>query len=147
MAKKYIVRLTAEERATLRGVMKKLQGSSEQVRRAHMLLKADANGPNWTDTKMAAAFSCRTKTVENVRQRLVTVGFARALHREKPQTPPRQKQLDGAQEAQGIALRLGKPPKGCANWSLRLLAEQVVALAIVDAISHETLRKMLKKTA
>ena len=93
MAKKYIVRLTAEERATLRGVIKKLQGSSEQVRRAHMLLKADANGPNWTDTKTAEAFSCRTKTVENVRQRLATVGFARALHREKPQTPPRQKQL------------------------------------------------------
>jgi hypothetical protein len=142
-----IVRLTAEERATLRGVIKKLQGSSEQVRRAHMLLKADANGPNWTDTKIAEAFSCRTKTVENVRQRLVTVGFVRALHREKPQTPPRQKQLDGEQEAQVIALRLGQPPKGFANWSLRLLAEQVVELAIVDAISHETLRKMLKKTA
>src|SRR3977135_3312981 len=102
MAKKNIVRLTAEERATLRGVRKKLQGSSEQVRRAHMLLKADANGPNWTDTKIAEAFSCRTKTVENVRQRLVTVGFARALNREKPQTPPRQKQRDGEQEAQGM---------------------------------------------
>ena len=111
-----------------------------------MLLKADANGPNWTDTKIAEAFSCRTKTVENVRQRLVTVGFASALHREKPQTPPRQKQLDGEQEVQVIALRLGKPPKGFANWSLRLLAEQVVELAIVDAVSHETLRKMLKKT-
>ena len=77
----------------------------------------------------------------------MTVGFERALHREKPQTPPRQKQLDGEQEAQVIALRLGKPPKGFANWSLRLLAEQVVELAIVDAVSHETLRKMLKKTA
>jgi len=111
-----------------------------------MLLKADANGPNWTDQKIAEAFSCRTKTVENVRQRLVTVGFESALHREKPQTPPRQKQLDGAQEAQVIALRLGKPPKGFANWSLRLLAEQVVELAIADTVSHETLRKMLKKT-
>ena len=145
MAKKYIVRLTDEERATLRRVMKKLQGSSEQVRRAHMLLKADANGPNWTDQQIAEAFSCRTKTEENVRQRLVTVGFERALHREKPQTPPRQKQLDGEQEAQVIALRLGKPPKGFANWSLRLLATQVVELAIADTVSHETLRKMLKK--
>src|SRR5207247_6681147 len=98
MAKKYIVRLTAEERATLRGVIKKLQGSSEQVRRAHMLLKADADGPNWTDTKIAEAFSCRTKTGDNVRQVLVTVGFARALQRDKPQTPPRQQQPDGAQE-------------------------------------------------
>jgi len=147
MAKKYIVRLTDEERATLRRVLKKLQGSSEQVRRAHMLLKADTNGPNWTDQKIAEAFSCRTKTVENVRQRLVTVGFERALHREKPPTPPRQQQLDGAQEAQVIALRLGKPPKGFANWSLRLLATQVVELAIADTVSHETLRKMLKKTA
>jgi len=145
MEKKYIVRLTDEERETLRGVMKKLTGSSQQVRRAHMLLKADAQGSNWTDQKIAEAFSCRTQTVENVRQRLVTVGFESALHGEKPQTPPRQKRLDGEQEAQGIALRLGKPPKGFANWSLRLLAEQVVELAIVDAVSHETLRKMLKK--
>jgi hypothetical protein len=66
---------------------------------------------------------------------------------EKPQTPPHQKRLDGEQEAQVIALRLGKPPKGFANWSLRLLAEQVVELAIVDAVSHETLRKTLKKMA
>jgi hypothetical protein len=110
-----------------------------------MLLKADANGPNWTDQKIAEAFSCRTKTVENVRQRLVTVGFERALHRDTPQTPPRQKQLDGEQEAQVIALRLGKPPKGFATWSLRLLAAQVVELAIADTVSHETLSKMLKK--
>ena len=105
----------------------------------------DANGPNWTDQQIAEAFSCRTKTVETVRQRLVTVGFERALHRDPPQTPPRQKQLDGEQEAQVIALRLGKPPKGFANWSLRLLAAQVVELAIADTVSHETLRKMLKK--
>ena len=119
MEKKYMVRLTDEERETLRGMIKKLKGSSQQVRRAHMLLKADANGPNWTDKKIADAFSCRTKTVENVRQRLVTGGFEIALHGEKPQTPPRQKRLDGEPEAQVIALRLGKPPKGFANWSLR----------------------------
>ena len=145
--KKYIVRLTNEERATLRGVVTKLQGSSQQVRRAQILLKADANGPNWTDKHIAEAFSSRTKTVENVRQRLVTGGFERALHGEKPQTPPRHPRLDGEQEAQIIALRLGKPPKGFANWSLRLLAAQVVEWAIVDMVSHETLRKMLKKMA
>jgi hypothetical protein len=89
---------------------------------------------------------CRTKTVENIRQRLVTAGFEIALHGEKRQTPPRQKRLDGEQEAKVIALRLGKPPPGFANWSLRLLAEQVVELAIVDTVSHETLRKTLKKT-
>jgi Homeodomain-like domain len=147
MGKKYLVRLTDEERETLRGVIKKLKGSSQQVRRAQMLLKADANGPNWTDKKIAEAFSCRTKTVENVRQRLVTVGFESALHGEQPQTPPRQKRLDGEQEAQVIALRLGKPPKGFAHWSLRFLAAQVVELAIVDAVSHETLRKTLNKMA
>ncbi len=147
MEKKYIVRLTDEERDTLHGVIKKLKGSSQQVRRAHILLKADAHGPNWTDQDIAEAFLCRTKTVENVRQRLVTVGFESTLYGEKPLTPPRQKRLDGAQEAQIIAIRLGQPPQGFANWSLRLLAEQVVELAIVDAVSHETLRKMLKKTA
>jgi len=147
MQKKYIVRLTDEERDTLHGVIKKLKGSSQQVRRAHILLKADAHGPNWTDQAIAEAFSCRTKTVENIRQHLVTVGFERTLYGAKPLIPPRQKRLDGEQEAQIIALRLGQPPQGFANWSLRLLAEQVVELAIVDAVSHETLRKMLKKTA
>jgi hypothetical protein len=147
MQKKYIVRLTDEERDTLHGVIKKLKGSSQQVRRAYILLKADADGSNWTDQDMAEAFSCRRKTVENIRQRLVTGGFARTLYGEKPLIPPRQKRLDGEQEAQIIALRLGQPPQGFANWSLRLLAEQVVELAIVDTVSHETLRKMLKKTA
>jgi Homeodomain-like domain len=147
MQKKYIVRLTDEERNTLYGVIKKLKGSSQQVRRAHILLKADADGPSWTDQDIAEAFSCRRKTIENIRQRLVTGGFARTLSGEKPLIPPRQKRLDGEQEAQIIALRLGQPPQGFANWSLRLLAEQVVELAIVDAVSHETLRKMLKKTA
>ena len=147
MEKKYIVRLTDEERETLRGMIKKLKGSSQQVRRAHILFKADVHGPHWTDKRIAEALSCRTKTVENVRQRLVTAGFEIARHGEQHQTPPRQKRLDGEQEAKVIALRLGQPPKGFANWSLRLLAEQVVELAIVDAVSHETLRKTLKKTA
>ena len=147
MEKKYIVRLTDEERETLGIVIKKLKGSSQQVRRAQILLKADADGPNWTDKKIAEAFSCRTKTVENIRQRLVTEGFDVALNGKKRETPPRQKALDGKQEAKVIALRLGKPPQGFANWSLRLLAEQVVELAIVDAVSHETLRQTLKKTA
>ncbi len=146
MEKKYIVRLTDEERNVLRDVVKKLKGTSQKVRRAQILLKADADGPNWTDKKIAEAFSCRTKTVENIRQRLVTDGFEIALNGEKRDAPPRQKLLDGEQEAKVIALRLGKPPKGFANWTLRLLAEQVVELEIVDSVSHETLRKTLKKT-
>jgi hypothetical protein len=74
MEKKYIVRLTEQERQTLRGVIKKLKGSSEKVRRAQILLKADVDGPKWTDKRIAEAFSCRTKSVENIRQRLVTHG-------------------------------------------------------------------------
>jgi hypothetical protein len=127
--------------------MKKLTGSSQQVRRAQMLLQADAHGPNWTDKNIAEAFSCRTQTVENVRQRLVTVGCESALHGATPQTPPRQTRRDGEPEAQIMAWPLGKPPKGFANGSLRLWAEQVVELAIVDAVSQETLRKTLTNMA
>ena len=147
MKKKYIVRLTDEERETLRGVIKKLKGSSQKVRRAQMLLKADADGPNWTDKRIADALSCRTKTLENVRQRLVTEGFEIALNGKKRETPPRPKRLDGEQEAKVIALRLGDPPQGFANWSLRLLANKAVELEIVDSVSHETVRQTLKKTA
>ena len=146
MEKKYIVRLTDEERDVLCDVVKKLKGTSQKVRRAQVLLKADADGPNWTDKRIAEAFSCRTKTVENIRQRLVTDGFEIALNGKKRETPPRQKLLDGEQEAQVIALRLGEPPKGFANWTLRLLAQHVVELGIVDSISHETVRQTLKKT-
>ena len=147
MEKRYVVRLADEERDELKAVVKKLKGSSEKVRRAQVLLAADANGPNWTDQKISDAYSCRTKTVENIRQRLVSEGFDVALNGKKRESPPRRKALDGEQEAKVIALRLGQPPPGYANWSLRLLAEQVVELGIVESISHETLRKTLKKTA
>ena len=146
MQKKYIVRLTDDERDILRSVVKKLKGSSQKVRRAQMLLKADADGPNWTDKQIAEAFSCRSKTVENVRQKFVIEGFDTSLNRKKRDTPPRSKLLDGEQEARVIALRLGKPPDGYANWSLRLLAENVVELGIVETISYETVRRTLKKT-
>ena len=146
MEKKYIVRLENEERRVLRNTLRSFKGSSQKVRRAQVLLKADADGPDWTDKKIAEAFSCRTKTVENIRQRLVLEGFEIALNGKKRESPPRRKILDGEQEAKVIAVRLGKPPKGFANWSLRLLAEQVVELEIVDSVSHETLRKTLKKT-
>ena len=147
MLKKYIVRLMGQERGVLRDVVRRLEGSSARVRRAQILLKADADGPNWVDQRIADAFGCRTRTIEYIRQRLVTEGFAAALDKKQPESPPRAKLLDGAQEAKIIALRLGKPPKGFANWSLRLLAERVVELRIIDKVSHETLRTMLKKTA
>jgi len=145
MKKKYIVRLSPEEDATLRDVIKKLKGTSQKVRRAQILLKADANGPNWTDKQIAEAFDCRTKTVENIRKRLVLEGFDVALNSKPRDTPPVQKILDGEQEAKLIALRLGSPPDGYGSWSLRLLANQMIALEIVETVSHETVRQTLKK--
>ena len=146
MKKMYIVRLSKKEREELIDVVKRLKGSSQKVRRVQILLKADVRGPNWTDEKIAQAFSCRRQTVENLRKRLVTEGFRAALDGKPRETPPRKKILDGKQEAKIIAMRLGKPPKGYANWSLRLLAEQVVELGLVETISHETIRRALKKT-
>ena len=145
MRKKYLVRLTDQEREELVGVVRKLKGTSQKVRRAQILLKADANGPNWTDRRIAEAFGCRTKTVENVRQHLVERGFEQTLNGIRRSTPPTPKLLDGEQEAKVIAARLGPPPPGYANWTLRLLARRVVELSIVGSISHETVRRTLKK--
>ena len=147
MQKKYIVRLTDQERGELREVTKKLKGTSQKVRRAQILLKADVDGPNWTDRQIAEAFSCRIQTVENVRQHLVERGYEETLNGVKRTQPPTEKLLDGDQEAKIIARRLGPPPKGYANWTLRLLARKVVELGIVPAVSYETVRRTLKKTA
>lgn len=147
MAKKYIVRLSDEEREACRATIAKLKGSSQKARRARMLLKADADGPAWEDRKIAEAFDCRVKTVENLRRKLVSEGFDTALNRKQRATPPTPKLMDGEQEARVIALRLGDPPEGFGNWTLRLLAERVVELGIVPSASHETVRRTLKKTA
>ena len=146
MQKKYVVRLTDQERNELDDVIKKLKGTSQKVRRAQILLKADAEGPNWTDERIAEAFSCRTRTVEKIRQRLVERGFEETLHGLERAQPPVEKLLTGEQEARLIATRLGPPPKGYANWTLRLLARKVVELEIVDSVSYETVRRTLKKT-
>jgi hypothetical protein len=147
MNKKYIVRLTDQERDELATVIQKLKGTGQKVRRAQILSKADADGPHWTDHRIAEAFGCRTKTVENIRQRLVEHGFREALDGSKRETPPVEKLLSGEQEAQIIATRLGSPPPGYANWTLRLLARKVVELGIVESVSYETVRRTLKKTA
>ena len=146
MHKKYIVRLTDQERETLVELVKKRGVAAQRVRRARILLKADADGPGWTDARIADAFDCRTQTVENVRESLVTEGFETALQG-KPKSRVRGKVLDGKQEAQIIALRLGQPPKGFSHWTLRLLAEQAVVLEIAESVSYETVRRTLKKTS
>jgi transposase len=146
MQKKYIVRLTDAERLELGEVVKKLKGTSQKVRRAQILLKADADGPAWTDRQIAEAFGCRVQTVENIRQRLVERGFEETLEGARRAEPPTEKLLDGKQEAQIIATRLGPPPPGYAHWTLRLLARKVVELEIVERVSYETVRRTLKKT-
>lgn len=149
MRKVYVVELSNRERAECREVVKKLSGSSQKVRRAQMLLKADQgkNGPGWTDERIAEAFDARRQTVENLRKRLVTEGFAVALHGQPRQKPPIPPKLDGEQQARLIAMRTGEPPSGYGKWSLQLLADQMVELNVVDAISRETVRRCLKKTA
>jgi len=146
MRKKYVVRLTDAEREILTGLLKRQRVAAQKVRRARILLKADADGPNWTDARIAEAFDCRTRSVESLRERLVTEGFEVALHG-RPKSRVRSNVLDGEQEAKIIALRLGSPPKGFANWTLRLLAERAVALEIVESVSYETVRRTLKKGA
>lgn len=146
MQKKYIVRLTNEERKEVLEVIDKLKGTSQKVRRAQILLKADADGPGWTDQRIVEAFRCRRQTVEKIRQRFVESGFRETLDGKRRMQPPTEKLLDGEQEAKVIATRLGPPPKGYANWTLRLLARKVVELEIVDSVSHETVRQTLKKT-
>lgn len=147
MQKRYIVRLTAQEREELQSVLKKLKGTGQKVRRAQVLLKADADGPNWTDARIAEAFACRTRTGEKLRQRLVERGFAETLHRVERAQSPVEKLLRGELEARIIAMRLGTPPPGYAHWSLRVLARKVVELRIGDVVSYETVRRTLKKMA
>jgi hypothetical protein len=140
------VRLSDEERGVCQAILKHLKGSSQKFRRAQLLLKADAAGPGWSDAKLAEAFNCRVQTIENLRKRLATESFKLALDGKKRVEPPMPCKLDGEAEAQLMAMRVGKPPAGYGHWTLRLLADEMVALEVVDAISHETVRKTLKKT-
>jgi hypothetical protein len=143
MNKKYVVQLSDEERGVCQEIVKKLKGSSQKFRRAQILLQADTNGPKWSDAQIAEAYHCRVQTVENLRKRFVTEGFAQALEGQRRQEPPTPCKLDGETEAKLIALRLGRPPTGFGHWTLRLLADEMVALELVDSISHETVRKTL----
>jgi hypothetical protein len=147
MNKKYVVRLKDEERSACQVTIEKETGKSQKLRRAAILLKADADGPAWDDVKISEAVSCRTRTVENLRQALVLEGFEAALARKKRVTAPTPKLLDGVAEAKLIAMRLGRPPAGIGHWTLRLLADQMMELEIVESVSPETVRQTLKKTA
>jgi hypothetical protein len=143
---KYIVRLSDSERQKLEIIVKKLKGTSQKVKRAIVLLKADADGPNWTNEQIHELTGVTIQTIVNIRKQLVLEGFDVVLDRKKRRLPPIPKKLDGLQEAQIIATRCGSPPEGFGQWSLRLLANQAVVLEIVDSVSHETVRQTLKKT-
>jgi len=147
MNKRYVARLTDQEREKLTALVSKGKAAARKLTRARVLLKADADGPAWTDEKIAEALDMGRRTVENVRKRLVEEGFEAALNRKKRCRPPREKILDGEKEARLIALACGAPPEGRKRWTLRLLSDKLVELDIVEAVSHETVRRTLKKTS
>ena len=146
MAVKYTVELTSEERAYLEALVGKGKPSpAYKIKHAHILLNVDVAGPIREDREVAELFRCHRNTVANVRQRFVEHGLEAALERKKRATPPVAKLLDGRQEARLITLSCSSPPKGRARWTLRLLADELVMLEVVDSISYETVRQTLKK--
>ncbi len=148
MAKRYLVRLTDEERTQLQKLLAKKRLAAQKRKRAQILLKADAgeNGPGWVDTRIAEAFDVTVVTVENVRKRYVLDGLDAAIERTKQCRPSRQRVIDGEKEARLVALCCSKVPAGRGRWTLRMLADELVELKIVDTISYETVRTVLKKT-
>ena len=149
MHKRYIVKLDKEERKQLEDLVKKEKVAAKKLTHAQVLLLADCGrqGPAWKDEAIAEACRVTVRTVENLRKRLVLEGLDAALNRKPQARPSRRKILDGEKEAKVIALCCGAKPSGHARWTLRLLAERVVELEIVESISHETVRQCLKKTS
>lgn len=147
--KKYVVELTSEERKQLEGLIKKGKVAGYKIRHAQMLLKADQGqeGPGWPDQQIADAFGAHQTTVESLRKRLVEQGLDAALQRKKQAGPSRERKLDGDGEARLIALACSEPPEGRNEWTLRLLADRLVELSVVESISHMTVSRTLKKTS
>ena len=148
MNKRYIVKLSKDERRELSELVKREKIAAKKRTHAQVLLLADSSkhGPGWTDQAVAEACQVTVRTVENIRKRLVLEGLEAALNRKKQTRPSRGKILDGEKEAKVVALCCGARPAGYARWTLRLLAERVVELDIVESVSHETVRRCLKKT-
>jgi transposase len=145
MRKKYVVRLSEEERSELEKLISRGSGPARKLNHARILLKADAAGPNWTDEKIKEAMDIGQSTVERVREAFVESGLEAALNRKRPyKTQPRK--LDGAQEAHLLALTCSPAPEGYDRWTLRLLADKMVELKHIDSLSYETVRRTLKKT-
>lgn len=147
--KRYIVRLSEGERESLIGVVNsKERIASRKRRRAQILLKLDAgeHGPAWTDERVAEAFDVHVVSVQKIRQQFVIEGFEAALSRKRQYPPPRTPVFDEGKERTLLAVAQGDPPAGRARWTLHLLADELVRLDVVDTVSHETVRRALKKT-
>jgi transposase len=143
---KYIVRLTEDERQALQGLLSGKRIAADRALRARILLKADLDGDAWSDTEIADAFDVGVSTIHRLRQRLVEDGLEAALSR-RPMSSKRPTKLDGAQEARLIAVACGPAPEGRARWTLRMLADKLVELEVVDSIGTEAVRQTLKKTS
>ena len=148
MAGKYVVRLTEGERERLRGLVAAGVAPARESGHARILLRADSGdgGPGWPDGRIAAALETSPSTVLRVRRRYADEGLEAALSRKKPDREYRRK-LDGACEAHLVAAACGGAPQGRKGWTLRLLADRLVELELVDSVSRETVRKVLKKTS
>jgi Homeodomain-like domain len=148
MNKTYRVRLSAEERSTLEGLISVGKAAAATQTHARILLKADEGplGPGWTDEASAAALEVSIPTIQRVRQALVIEGFEAAVYR-RAALRHRRPKLDGHQEAQLVALTCSTPPAGHERWTLRLLADRLVTREIVEGIAPETVRRTLKKTS
>ena len=146
MVKKYIVRLSADERKELTQMVCKGKIAAYKRLHAQILLKADISdkAPGWTDQQIAGAFDITVRSIERIRKRLVEYGLDGAISRAKGGGSKRK--LDGAQEAYLIALACSDPPEGRCQWTLRLLADKMVELKYTDTLSYETVRRVLKKT-
>ncbi len=146
---KYIVELTSEEQEELTQLVSKGKAAARKITHARVLLQANESqdGPAWTDKQISEAFSIHTNTIHGIRRRFVEHGLQAALEHKRQDHPSRKRIVDGDVEAHLIALRCGDPPKGTNKWNLRLLADKLVELEIVPNISHETVRKALKKTS
>lgn len=147
--KRYVVELDEEEREELRGIIQAQRMSVEKRVRAQVLLMIDQgpNGARWTDEQAAQAYGRRVETVALLRRRLVERGFWGALERKPQVCPSRIRKLDEEGERELVAIAQGEPPEGRARWTLHLLARQLVVQEVVSSISHETVRKGLKKTS
>ena len=145
MNKKYIVRLTAKERKELEMLLKKGKTQVYRIKHANIFLAVDADGPNWPDHQVAKAYKCHQNIVVNVRHRFVEQGFEAALERRKQQTPSRKRIIDGENEARLISIACSKSPKGSAKWTMQMLADELVALKVVDSVSGQTVWRTLKK--